>query len=131
MVEDLGVVGAFGQSVEPHADRPVAAPAVQVEVGHSVSQNARLGTELEQRLAQRDALAVPAHTHSEALHRPRCHRAQTDLTFDFTAVHKPDTMTSHERTNMVHSALTSQVTSRHHTCSSGQVRCGSLTVWRA
>lgn len=89
MVEDLSVVRALGQSVEPHADRPVAAPAVQVEAGQGVSQNARLGTELEQRLAQSDALAVPAHTHSATV----CSRCFTDhdvtehkLKFDFTAV---------------------------------------------
>lgn len=60
MIEDLGVVGALGQSVKPHADRLISVSFPDVEVGQSVSQSAGLGTRLQQRLAQSDAIIEPA-----------------------------------------------------------------------
>lgn len=40
MVEDLSVVGALCQSMEPHADRKVTVATVEVEVGQRISQSA-------------------------------------------------------------------------------------------
>lgn len=62
MVEDLGVVGALGQSVQPHADRPVALSLPDVQLGQGVSQSAGLGTDVQQRLAQTHRLIKPAAT---------------------------------------------------------------------
>lgn len=71
MIEDLGVVGALGQSVKPHADRLISVSFPDVEVGQSVSQSAGLGTQLQQRLAQSDAIIKPAVTRQERL-QPEC-----------------------------------------------------------
>lgn len=60
VVEDLGVVGTLGQGVQPHADRLLSAPVPDVKVGQGVSQRARLGTQLQQRLAQGHAVVEPA-----------------------------------------------------------------------
>lgn len=60
VVEDLGVVGTLGQSVKPHADRLITVSSPDVEVGQSVPQNARVRTELQQRLTETDTLIEPA-----------------------------------------------------------------------
>lgn len=60
VVEHLGVVGTLSQSEQPHADRLVCVPLQDVELGQSVSQRARVGTEVQQRLTQRDAFIEPA-----------------------------------------------------------------------
>lgn len=60
MVEDLGIVGTLGQSVQPHADCLITVSSPEVEVGQSIPQNARVRTELQQRLAETDTLIEPA-----------------------------------------------------------------------
>lgn len=68
VIEDLGVVGTLSQSVKPHADRLISVSFPDVEVGQSVSQSARLGTQLQQRLAQSDAIVEPAATRQQQQH---------------------------------------------------------------
>lgn len=62
MIEDLCIVGALGQSVKPHADRLISVSFCDVEVGQSVSEGAGLGTQLQQRLTESDAIIKPAAT---------------------------------------------------------------------
>lgn len=59
MIEDLGVVGTLGQSVEPHSDRLICVSSPDVELSQSVSQSAGLRTELQQRLAEDDTFIKP------------------------------------------------------------------------
>lgn len=62
VIEDLGVVGTLGQSVQPHVDCLLSVSIPDVKVGQRVSQSARLRTQLQQRLTQGNAVIKPAAT---------------------------------------------------------------------
>lgn len=59
VIENLGVIGTLGQSVEPHSDRLICVSSPDVELSQSVSQSAGLRTELQQRLAEDDTFIKP------------------------------------------------------------------------
>lgn len=59
VVEDLGVVGTLGQSVEPHADGGAGVSFGDVHLGQSVAKHTGLGTQLQQGLAQQDPVVKP------------------------------------------------------------------------
>jgi len=71
VVEHLSVVRTLCQGVQPHADRLLWVSSADVEVGQSVAQGARLGTELQERLAQGDTVIVPAGTRRHHHHQGR------------------------------------------------------------